>query len=614
MATTWAAVLEVDLTNGDLTVTSRQVGSRARSAAPITAKGYFELTYVASSGQSFGVGVANASESGYVGGTANSCGILADGNVFQAGAYITGHSAALATTNIIRLAVDPVAKLLWIAVNGGDWNDWMAGNPATGLNGIDISGIAGDLYAYFEADAGGTTVTANFGASAFAYTAPAGFGNVVQTYTLSAGSASFATTGQDATLLRAKRLIAAGATFTTTGQSATLKKGRTLTADPATFSTIGQPANLKKGYRVAASSASYTTTGQTATLNKGRSLLAASAAYLTAGQPVTFRRTYRLTAEAAAFSTGGADALLKVGEAALTARPLSGRTIVASPLSKPGSTVDRSRLKLLFEETWGGFRRNSPQEPSGIWSTTFPLIQPNGGRTHGTDMQAFGDASVGYPQGHRISNGVLSLRAQQMPAELSATLYGKPYVSAMASTMDSFATPSGDWYFEGYAQAVNGKGLHPCMWFLEKSEGYHAPPEIDVFEIKGADGYYVFSDHSGSDYGAADYVFRNGTAGSWNGFPSPYQMIKYGFLLTRTKMQWFVNDVLAREAEPFDQFFRPMYLLITHLVGTDFSGAPDGTTPFPADMKVGPVRLYAYETGRTFAPVRASRIVTARRR
>lgn len=85
--------------------------------------------------------------------------------------------------NRIGLAVNFTAKLMWLRVNGGNWNgDVIANqNPAGNIGGIDLTtymaGATGPFYVGFTLRDTSNTVTANFGATSFVDTPPSGYGN-----------------------------------------------------------------------------------------------------------------------------------------------------------------------------------------------------------------------------------------------------------------------------------------------------------------------------------------------------------------------------------------------------------------------------------------------------
>jgi hypothetical protein len=68
----------------------------------------------------------------------NTLAYLASGAV-QVNGVTLSTIAAWAATNRIGMAVDPANRLVWFRVNGGNWNNNVANDPATGVGGIDYT-------------------------------------------------------------------------------------------------------------------------------------------------------------------------------------------------------------------------------------------------------------------------------------------------------------------------------------------------------------------------------------------------------------------------------------------------------------------------------------------
>lgn len=139
-------------------------------------------------GGSSSVGFANGSwnvNGTYIlGADANSIGIRMDGSYFVGGGAIgggpNGFWAAYNTPqpgDIIDVAIDITADLMWIRRNGGAWNPNIGGtqNPATDTGGISIAAVTGALFVAGAAAEVGDSITANYGATSFNYSAPSGY-------------------------------------------------------------------------------------------------------------------------------------------------------------------------------------------------------------------------------------------------------------------------------------------------------------------------------------------------------------------------------------------------------------------------------------------------------
>lgn len=177
----------VTLSGGNLILTWTSANGASRSTTShSTGKYYFEVTFGASMNAGFSeVGICNASASmsgGQLGSQANaaSCG-FGDSLIYRNGSGIGVSGTVIAAGNVVRIAVDVGAKLMWFAVNSGGWSGSGGagtGDPATATGGGDISGVVGDLYVAVRVETNSNSVlTCNFGATAYSFTPPTGFGN-----------------------------------------------------------------------------------------------------------------------------------------------------------------------------------------------------------------------------------------------------------------------------------------------------------------------------------------------------------------------------------------------------------------------------------------------------
>ena len=183
--TTWNPAdksANITLSGSDLIATNNGGGSGAVRAVTSASSGkkYWELTCAGADIDNALVGVANASydvETSMDAGT-NSLGWYGnDGKVYlnevDIATYVT-----FAATDVLGIAFDLTAELMWFRKGSGNWNNSASANPATGAEGLDVSGLAAGPYfpaAYINT--GDDAFTANFGATAYAQTAPSGFSN-----------------------------------------------------------------------------------------------------------------------------------------------------------------------------------------------------------------------------------------------------------------------------------------------------------------------------------------------------------------------------------------------------------------------------------------------------
>jgi len=170
------------LTNGNRTITNVSeidFGSTRSVVLKATGKYYLEWLYGGTEHQ-IGIGLCNASQNLSFGaggaGLHNICHNSANGQMRWNGTNMgVTHAGGLVDGDVVCVAVDVGAKLLWMRRNGGPWNNDAGANPETPAGGVDMSGVTGSLYIYGEAQTWSANGTLNAGQTAFAFSQPAGF-------------------------------------------------------------------------------------------------------------------------------------------------------------------------------------------------------------------------------------------------------------------------------------------------------------------------------------------------------------------------------------------------------------------------------------------------------
>lgn len=169
--------------NLEFTVTSSSNGPDATVLAysgVSSGKYYCEIYVVAGDGFDKLIGLIPTNYSG--GNPLNSVsstpGILvaSNGDIYVNGTKVLTPGGGFAQLGI---AIDATAKLIWINDAGGNWNGSGTANPATGVGGIDISGVTFPLtpFAAYLPYNDYVNITLNSGQIAYAHTPPTGFGN-----------------------------------------------------------------------------------------------------------------------------------------------------------------------------------------------------------------------------------------------------------------------------------------------------------------------------------------------------------------------------------------------------------------------------------------------------
>jgi hypothetical protein len=175
--TTWnpSDLLNVTLSNGNLTATAPSAAGGVRAAAGASSgKYYWECTCNATqANEGVGMGTATAS---LTSGVSTVAFLITSGQIYVNGSNVASGSG-FSTGNVICVAVDLTNSLIWFRVGAaGNWNNSSSNNPATGVGGVSISVLTKPLFPQVDMSGGnGASYTANFGASTFAGAVPAGF-------------------------------------------------------------------------------------------------------------------------------------------------------------------------------------------------------------------------------------------------------------------------------------------------------------------------------------------------------------------------------------------------------------------------------------------------------
>jgi beta-glucanase (GH16 family) len=223
------------------------------------------------------------------------------------------------------------------------------------------------------------------------------------------------------------------------------------------------------------------------------------------------------------------------------------------------------------------------------------------------------------PANVAVSRGTLRIRALR-GADSTCAFTSARLKTRRADGRALFATTYGR--FEFRARLPLGKGLWPALWLLPQDEAYGtwaASGEIDVMEARGQTpatvlGTLHYGDRfPGNVHTGQDYVLPH------DGMISTFH--RYAVEWEPGRIRWEVDGVVTQEQTfwwsrgkapvrpavaagdstphapwpaPFDA---PFYLVMNLAVGGNFLGNPDSTTPFPGEMAVDYVRVYARRGG-----------------
>ncbi|NEU14466.1 glycoside hydrolase family 16 protein [Methylobacterium sp. BTF04] len=254
-----------------------------------------------------------------------------------------------------------------------------------------------------------------------------------------------------------------------------------------------------------------------------------------------------------------------------------------------------------FEETWAIFDASEmPRRPPK--PTRWRTVTGQGDATKaeyrsGSEMSLYvdrtfrgvkdgrlGDAPLGIDPFIVEPDASLRIRAIETPARFKSVVFDRAYLSGFLTTKFSFSQLFG--YFEIRAKLPVGKGLWPAWWLMPIVGKWPVNGELDIVEGLGVANEIWCSVHSG----------EKGKERSQK-ISLPFDVAKdwhsYGVAWSAEEIVWYVDrKEVYRTSTPADMKTVPMYLILNLAVGGSWGGKPDGTTPMPADFRVGHVTVW----------------------
>ena len=225
---------------------------------------------------------------------------------------------------------------------------------------------------------------------------------------------------------------------------------------------------------------------------------------------------------------------------------------------------------------------------SGTWSTKYPFAPEKGGSLPSNGEQEWYINSMYAPttsvRPWTVSNGVLTLTAQPASGSIQPLIDGYQYTSGMINTYNSFSQQYG--YFEMRAQLPAGQGLWPAFWLLQTDMSW--PPEIDAMEVLGHDMTTLYTaahtNQTGSHTSKGGTIKVPDMSAGYHTYGVDWQADYITY--------YFDGNQVWKTPTPADMN-EPMYMIANLAVGGYWPGMVNGTTPFPAQMKIDYIRAYS---------------------
>lgn len=246
--------------------------------------------------------------------------------------------------------------------------------------------------------------------------------------------------------------------------------------------------------------------------------------------------------------------------------------------------IDLSRYELSFSDEFTKLSLNDGVNgaggtwtPDGYWGQR--TLGGNGERQLYVDPAYKGLGLNPFS----IKDDVLTIRAEPISAGLKPQLENLDYTSGMITSEQSFSQQYG--YFEMRAQLPAGQGLWPAFWLLNQDGEW--PPELDVMEVLGNDPTKLYTTVHTKQTGAHDKDAAGTTVADMSkGFHT------YGVDWQADKITFYFDGEKVFDTPTPADMHQPMYMIANMAVGGHWPGNPNGSTPFPADMKIDYIRAY----------------------
>lgn len=251
--------------------------------------------------------------------------------------------------------------------------------------------------------------------------------------------------------------------------------------------------------------------------------------------------------------------------------------------------VDPPQWKTTFEDDFS--KLNLQTATGGVWQPFYPW----GGRSNvgNNELQYYVDPRQGGDvpgvqalEPYRIEDGVLAIRASEVPAKLRGRSGGYAYASGLLNSAGHVHFLYGSVQIR--AKVPKGRGLWPAFWLLPEDRTW--PPELDILEVLGDDTNSLHvTAHSGIGLASGAKSRQFGDHIRTDDLSEDFHV--YGLTWTKETLVWSLDGrAIFETATPAD-LHKPMFLVVNLAVGGDWPGAPDAGTPFPAAFLIDWIRV-----------------------
>ena len=211
---------------------------------------------------------------------------------------------------------------------------------------------------------------------------------------------------------------------------------------------------------------------------------------------------------------------------------------------------------------------------------------------------SFGTSQLDFdttrPENIAVTGGNLVITARK------ESFSGQPYTSGRMETQGKFERTYGK--FEVRLKMPHGQGMWPAFWLLGSdydTAGWPGCGEIDVMENRGSELSTIHGSLHGPGYSGGGAFTEAYTLAGGAQFTDDFHT--FGIEWEPGVLRWYVDgqlyqtrtsDTLARSKTwVFDD--KSFFMILDLAVGGIYGGDPDANTPFPQQMLVDYVHVYA---------------------
>jgi beta-glucanase (GH16 family) len=173
------------------------------------------------------------------------------------------------------------------------------------------------------------------------------------------------------------------------------------------------------------------------------------------------------------------------------------------------------------------------------------------------------------------------------------------YTSARIKSVNRFAAQYGR--VEARMKLPRGRGLWPAFWMLGQNiatVGWPTCGEIDIMEVLGYQPGILYGTLHGPGYSGGNGKGSSFTLPGGGSFSDAYHV--FAIEWRPGQIDWWVDDTKYFTVKTADlpagsswvPDAGPFFVILNLAIGGSWPGNPDGTTTFPAEVRIDYVRYY----------------------